>query len=76
MYLTNSIIKVQDKERDKERKRKMEAYTNITIKMENNEVVKKATERIIGVIRKSELYKSEAKNFEIFINDIKTNSTQ
>ena len=54
----------------------MEAYTNITIKMENNEVVKKATERIIGVIRKSELYKSEAKNFEIFINDIKTKGNE
>ena len=49
----------------------MEAYTNIKIEMENNEIAVKATEKAKAKIMKDKLYKKDEHNVSRFINDIK-----
>lgn len=49
----------------------MEAYTNIKIEMENNEIAVKAVEEAKAAIMKDMLYKKDEQNVSRFINDIK-----
>lgn len=49
----------------------MEAYTNIKIEMENNEIAVKAAEEAKAAIMKDPLYKKDEHNVSRFINDIK-----
>ena len=51
----------------------MEAYTNIKIEMENNEIAIKAAEKAIAVIKKDNAYKNDEHNVSRFINDINVN---
>ena len=49
----------------------MNAYTNIKIEMENNEVAKVAIEKAAAAIKTNDLFKSDGNNIERFITDIR-----
>ena len=51
----------------------MEAYTNMTIEMENYEIAIKAAEIAIAAIKKDNAYKNDEHNVSRFINDINVN---